>query len=170
VCLRGVWWGNFTVYLLSTNHSHFMPSCLCFVFVAVAPTGPWPPYTRFLDHTQRRSAVCRTPLDEWSATTNIHTPVRFEPTLSAGEWPQTYALDRTATGIGWATHSVVKFISNAGCLLKNCAVSKINKTFISHLIRAKRTPSAAATVQVFLCINNNPSVYAPWVTRHTSTR
>ena len=35
-----------------------------------------------------------------------------------------------------------------GCLQKNCAVSKINKKFISHLKRAKRTPSAEATVQV----------------------
>jgi len=26
--------------------------------------------------------------------------VGFEPTISAGEWPQTYALDRAATGIG----------------------------------------------------------------------
>ena len=35
-----------------------------------------------------------------------------------------------------------------GCLQKNGAVSKINKKFISHLTRAKCTPSAAATVQV----------------------
>ena len=27
-------------------------------------------------------------------------PVGFEPTISAGERPQTYALDRAATGIG----------------------------------------------------------------------
>ena len=27
-------------------------------------------------------------------------PVGFEPTTSAGERPQTYALDRTATGTG----------------------------------------------------------------------
>ena len=26
--------------------------------------------------------------------------VGFEPTISAGEWPKTYALDRAATGIG----------------------------------------------------------------------
>jgi hypothetical protein len=25
-------------------------------------------------------------------------PVGFEPTISAGEWPQTYALDHAATG------------------------------------------------------------------------
>ena len=30
----------------------------------------------------------------------------------------------------------------------NDAVSKVNKKFISHLTRAKHTPSAAATVQV----------------------
>ena len=35
-----------------------------------------------------------------------------------------------------------------GCLQMNGAVSKVNKKFISHLTRAKRTPSAAATVQV----------------------
>ena len=34
------------------------------------------------------------------------------------------------------------------CLQKNVAVSKVNKKFISHLTLAKRTPSAAATVQV----------------------
>ena len=27
-------------------------------------------------------------------------PVGFEPTISAGEWPQTYALDRAVTGAG----------------------------------------------------------------------
>ena len=35
-----------------------------------------------------------------------------------------------------------------GCLQKNGAVSKVNKKLISHLTRAQRTPSAAATVQV----------------------
>jgi len=67
---------------------------------------------RFLDHTQRRTTVGRTPLDELSArrrdlyltahnTYNRQTsmpPVGFEPTISAGERPQTYALDRAAMG------------------------------------------------------------------------
>ena len=39
-------------------------------------------------------------------------------------------------------------VINTECLQKNGAVSKINKKFISHLTQAKRTPSAAATVQV----------------------
>jgi hypothetical protein len=70
---------------------------------------------RFLDHTQRRATVGRTPLDEWSAggrnlyltTHNTHNrqtsmpPVRFEPTISAGERPQTCALDRAVTGTGF---------------------------------------------------------------------
>ena len=71
-------------------------------------------FTRFLDHTQRRIIVGRIPLDKWSVrrrhlyvTThnphNIQTsmpPVGFEPTISVGERPQTYALDRSATGTG----------------------------------------------------------------------
>jgi len=57
------------------------------------------PFLIFLDHTQRRSTVGRTPLDEWSAhrrdlyltTHDTHNrqismpPVGFEPTISAGE-------------------------------------------------------------------------------------
>ena len=68
----------------------------------------------FLDHTQRRITVGRTPLDKWSArrrdlyltTHNTHnrristSPVGFEPTISAGERPQNYTLDRAATGTG----------------------------------------------------------------------
>jgi hypothetical protein len=70
------------------------------------------PILRFLDHTQRRTTVGRTPLDEWSdrrrdlylTTLTIDKypmpPVRFEPTISAGERLQTYTLDRTAPGTG----------------------------------------------------------------------
>jgi hypothetical protein len=74
-------------------------------------------FLRFLDHTQRRTTVGRTPLDEWPArrrdlyltTHNTHNrqtsmpPVEFEPTISAGERPQTYALDRAATRTGEQT-------------------------------------------------------------------
>jgi len=58
-------------------------------------------FLRFLDHTQRRTKVCSTPLDEWSArrrdlyltTHSTHNrqismpPVGYEPTISAGERP-----------------------------------------------------------------------------------
>jgi len=71
-------------------------------------------FTRFLDHTQRRTTVGMTPLDEWSSrhrdlylTTHItHNgqtsmpPVGFESTISADERPQTYTLDRAAAGTG----------------------------------------------------------------------
>jgi hypothetical protein len=70
-------------------------------------------FLRFLDHTHRCITVGRTHLDEWLihrrdlylTTHNTHNrqtsipPVGFEPTISAGERPQTYALDRAATGI-----------------------------------------------------------------------
>ena len=59
------------------------------------------PFLIFLDHTQRRSTVGRTPLDESAArrrdlyltTHDTHNrqismpPVGFEPTISAGERP-----------------------------------------------------------------------------------
>jgi len=70
-------------------------------------------FLRFLDHT-RRTTVGKTPVDELSArrrnlyltTHNTHNrqtsmpAVGFEPTISADERPQTYALDRAATGTG----------------------------------------------------------------------
>ena len=72
-------------------------------------------FLRFLGHTQRRITVGRTPLDEWSARrrdlylTTHNTQHRqtsmprvgFEPTISAGERPKTFALDRAATGTGY---------------------------------------------------------------------
>ena len=92
---------------------------LCLLFVCFWCNNPpqWArasSFTRFLDHTQWRNTVGRPPLDEWSArcrdlyltTHNTHNrqtsmpPVRSEPIISAGEWPQTYALDRTTTEIG----------------------------------------------------------------------
>ena len=70
--------------------------------------------TRFLDHTQQRITVGRTSLDELSdrrrdlylTTHNTHNKqtsmpaVGFEPKISAGERPHTYALVRAATGTG----------------------------------------------------------------------
>jgi hypothetical protein len=92
-------------------------------FVPAAQLGPGPPQSRgLLDHTQRRATVGRTPLDEWSArcrelcltTHNTQnrqtsvTPVGFEPTLSTVERPQTYVLDRAATGIGENMNTLAK--------------------------------------------------------------
>jgi len=74
-------------------------------------------FRRSLDHTQRRTTVGRTPLEEWSARRRdlyltIHNrqismpSVGFEPTISAGERPQTYALDRArplGPALSWLT-------------------------------------------------------------------
>jgi hypothetical protein len=67
-----------------------------------------------LDHTQTHTTVGRTALDEGSArrrdlylkTQTLYKrqtsmpPVWFEPTIPAGARPQTYAVDRAATGVG----------------------------------------------------------------------
>ena len=72
-------------------------------------------FLMFLDHTQRRSTVGRTPLDEWSArrrdlyltTHDTHNrqismlPVGFEPTISGGERPQAH---RGSRGIALLFH------------------------------------------------------------------
>ena len=92
-----------------------LPSSLFFFLWRCDPTRAMASsFLRFIDITQRRTTVCRTPLDEWSArrrdlyltTHNTHNrqtsvpPVGFEPTISAGERPQTYVLDRAATETG----------------------------------------------------------------------
>jgi hypothetical protein len=84
---------------------------VCFFFFfgggATAPSGQG-----LLNYTQRRTTFGKTPLDEFSPrrldlcltthnTRNRQTtmsPVGFEPTISAGKRPNTYALDRAATG------------------------------------------------------------------------
>ena len=106
-----------------SRNSHISVQCIavntvvCFFFWWLC--GPMramvSSFLRLLDHhTQQRTTVGRTPLDEWSArrtdlfltTHNTHNrqtsmlPVGFEPTISAGERTQTYALDSVATGTG----------------------------------------------------------------------
>jgi len=93
-----------------------MRKCLFFCFWCDSPQ--WArasSCTMFLDHTQWRTTVSRTSLDEWShhcrdlylTTHNTHNRqtsmplVGFKPTISAGERLQTYALDRVATGTGY---------------------------------------------------------------------
>jgi len=85
---------------------HFFFLCRCGPTWAMASS-----FTRLLDHTQRRITVGRTSLYEWTfrrrdlylTTHNTHNrqtsmpPVGFEPTISAAERPQTYALDSAAT-------------------------------------------------------------------------
>ena len=48
-------------------------------------------------------------------------PVGLEPTISAGEWPQTYALDRAATETGY-TELILNKVKFAQILLVNALV------------------------------------------------
>jgi hypothetical protein len=93
---------------------HSLLNITFFFFCRDSPQWATSSFTMFLDHTQQRTTVGRIPLDEWSACRRdlylaTHNPrnrqtsmpsVRFEPTISAGERPKTYALNRGATGTG----------------------------------------------------------------------
>jgi hypothetical protein len=94
------------IYIYTHTHTHTHPLPRCDPTQVMAS-----PFFRFPDHTQWHTTVGRTPLDEWSAccrdfyltTHNRQTsmpPVGFEPKISAGKPPQTYALGRAATGTG----------------------------------------------------------------------
>ena len=88
-------------------------------------------FTRFLDHTQRRTTIGRTPSDEWLArrrdlylTTHKFRsrqisiqPVGFELTISAGERPKTYALD---CAVNWTAKYIhyIKYITIRVCVEK----------------------------------------------------
>ena len=102
------------VYTVPTESSSLS---IPFFYVACSPIAGYGLLVleAFRDHTQRHTTFGRTPLEEWSArrrnlyltTHNTHnrqtsmSPAGFEPTISAGERPQTYALDRAATGTGY---------------------------------------------------------------------
>ena len=92
-------------------------------------------FLMFLDHTQRRSTVGKTPLDEWSArrtdlyltTHDTHNrqismpPLGFEPTIAAGERPlaDKISIFHTVPGMSGAMeHVSVRNLSHA--LSKNC--------------------------------------------------
>jgi hypothetical protein len=100
----------------------------------------------FLDHTQLRTTVGRTPMDEWSAcrrdlyltahnthNRQISTPsVGFEPTISTGELPQTYALDR----------AVIHILMRSGYeySIKHIPLSPIKTSFICFNMEIRTTP------------------------------
>jgi hypothetical protein len=113
----------YELYYDARNHEHqnfrnmhLIPTSTFFSRGAATQRGSWPPHPwGFLDHTQPRTTVGRTTLDELSAchrdlyltTHNTHNrqksmpPVGFEPKIPTGERPQTYALDRAATGTSY---------------------------------------------------------------------
>ena len=107
------WLQNLSTYTLA-HYRTLLHLCTFFLWRCDQTRARASSFLRFLDHTQRRTAIGRTPLDEWSARCrdlyltrhNNHNrqtsmaPVGFEPTISAGGRLQTYALDRAATGTG----------------------------------------------------------------------
>jgi hypothetical protein len=98
-------------------------------------------FMRFLDHTQKLTTVGRTPLEKWSAhcrnlyltTHNTHNRQTSIPTISAGKPPQTYALDRTATGTGRPWYSPVYFTPFCFIPLDNVHHSLIDSCYIFSL-------------------------------------
>ena len=132
-CWRCVYWACYRCILHLQQYSHRLNLYYFFSLGATTPVGgcilqpssglQTPRVTRFLDHIQRRATVGRTPLNEWSVrrrdlcltTHNTHNRqtsmprVGFEPTISAGEWSKTYALDRAATETG-VFHIVQEFL------------------------------------------------------------
>ena len=126
-CIVLQYWAVNCTFCNVSNH-FYQPSCRSMHPSQIHVLSFWrnrPPwarvssFTRFPDQIQRRTAVGRASLDEWSArirdlyltthkTHNIQTsmsPVGFEPTISASRRPQIHALDRAATGIGSDTSS-----------------------------------------------------------------
>jgi len=111
-----VWTARERIRIRREKQSHFLWFMSFFVcFGGTAPQRATAfSFTRFLDHTQRRTTFHRIPMDEWSArrrdlyltTHNTHCrhismpSMGFEPIISAGERPKNNALDRAATGIG----------------------------------------------------------------------
>jgi len=105
---------HYSVCVSFSFFSSFFLSIYLSFFLSFATVPQWArssSFTRFLDHTQRRTTVGRTPLDGrlarcrdlYLTTHNNHNrqtsmPPRWDS--NSGERPQTYALERAATGSG----------------------------------------------------------------------
>ena len=147
---------NVSFFQISSSNiwCHSIISHIChmppFAFIFLWRCGPTramgSSFLRILDHTHRRITVGRTPMDEWSSsrrdlyltTHNIHNrqtsmpPVGFEPTISAGERRQTYALERAATGTGTPIH--ILYIIKALWKLKQELVRRESKKVSKHTL------------------------------------
>ena len=120
-------------------------------------------FRRFLDHTQRRTTVDRTTLDEWSArrrelcltkhnTHNRQTSmpsVEFEPTISAGERPQTCALDRASTGTGFHSCGIHNYF------IKPSWIRRLRFELNFSLLISFETPWKADSAIARLCSARN---------------
>jgi hypothetical protein len=157
----GVWGAANYMLLLFNFISFYMYMFVCFWH----NTPQWArasSFMSFLDHTQWCTTVGRTPLDEWSAhrrdlylttqqsqQTNIHAPVGFEPTISAGERPHTCALDRTATGTRVCVCVCVCVCVHAhgGVCVRVCA-----RAHVCVCMRARARARACVCVRAHACL------------------
>ena len=61
-------------------------------------------------------------------------PAGFEPTVTTGEWPQTYALVRAAAGAGLPIRPSEKFSRNESAVYhKKCLIQPQNILINNHL-------------------------------------
>jgi len=126
----------------------------------------------FLDHTQRRSTVGRTPLDEWSArrrdlyltTHDTHSrqksmpPVGFEPTISADEWLQATRLLRT-----WV------WIPPGAWIFVCCVCRVLSGTGLCDEL-ITRPEESNRLCCVFVCDLETPRIGAPYIYDISSLR
>ena len=120
-------------------------------------------FTRFLDQTQRQPTVGRTPLDEWPCRRrdlyltahNTHNrktsmpPVGFEPTFSASERPQTYALDRAATGTGQIDISWVNYFQTSRHMPVRPFIIGSHRRWKANLLAGRRCLEFLASSDIF---------------------
>ena len=79
-----------------------------------------------------------------SQQTNIHAPVGFEPTVSAGERPQTYALDRAATGTYSSNSSSSS--SNSSSSSSSSLLFLSHKPSVGHALLIHEVSSSPTTI------------------------
>ena len=126
-------------------------------------------FLMFLDHTQRRTTVGRTPLDEWSVRrTDLYLtkhdthnrqismpPVGFEPTISAGERPQADHLQHSTTVR--SAHTVFMSFIFIWEQTATCATYSINwlvfQAEMKSVYSAVRTGSLNKAVCIFVLIS-----------------
>jgi len=138
-----------------------------FLGTTVPPWARASSFTRFIYHTQQCTTVHRKTLDEWPAhhrdlyltTHNTHNrqtfmpPLGFEPTISAGEWPQTEALDRAANGIGNMNISQLKYV----LILEHSLTFELNTDIMCMFAYSKFIYLYRCTMHFVVYLSNTPT-------------
>ena len=131
-------------------------------------------FLMFLDHTQRRSTVGRTPLYVWSArrrdfyltTHNTHSvqtsmpPAGLEPTISASDMPQTYPLGGAVTGTfsWWTTNCMIPAFSKIYLIVFACNIT-FNSKLSQYKSASRPQTSTAQLLQFTISLEHLPFPY-----------